>query len=77
MRSIDDILAAAHKAMDASLREAYEAGRAHNAAELKARMAAFFDGLVAESKSHSAPGPVNNSQHHDDHRPQGDHHHRD
>ena len=86
MRNIDDILVAAHKAMDASLREAYEAGRAHTATELKARMAAFFDGLVAESGSHSAHGetpPVNDSQHqddhqhHGDHQHQGDHHHHD
>jgi hypothetical protein len=54
MHNIDAILAAAHKAMAASLHEAFEAGRAHTATELKARMAAFFDELVAEAGTHSA-----------------------
>ncbi len=61
MRNIDDILVAAHKAMAASLHEAYEAGRARTAIELKSRVAAFFEGLVAEPEtqaaSHSAPHP--------------------
>jgi hypothetical protein len=85
MRSIDDILSAAQKAMAASLHEAYEAGRAHTATELKARMAAFFDGLVAESESHAAhteTPPANDShrhdhQHHDDHQHHNDHQHHD
>jgi hypothetical protein len=51
MRNIDDILAAAQKkAMVASLHEAFEAGKAHTATELKARMVAFFEGLVLEPK---------------------------
>jgi hypothetical protein len=80
MRSIDDILSAAQKAMATSLHEAYEAGRAHTATELKARMAAFFDGLVAESESHAAHAetpPANDSHHHDDHQHHGDHQHHD
>jgi hypothetical protein len=54
MRNIDDILVAAHKAMAASLHEAFEAGSAHTAGELKARMAAFFDGLPAEAEARAA-----------------------
>jgi hypothetical protein len=80
MRSIDDILSAAQKAMAASLHEAYEAGRAHTATELKARMAAFFDGLVAESESHAAHAetpPANDSHHHDDHQHHDNHQHHD
>jgi hypothetical protein len=80
MRSIDDILSAAQKAMAASLHEAYEAGRAHTATELKARMAAFFDGLVAESESHTAHAetpPANDSHHHDDHQHHDNNQHHD
>jgi hypothetical protein len=57
MRNIDDILVAAHKAMAASLHEAFEAGRAHTASELKARMAAFFEGLAAEAETSAAAPP--------------------
>ena len=60
MRNFDDILADAQKALAASLKEAFEAGRAHTASELKSRMAAFFDGLVSgeaatHSETHQAP----------------------
>ena len=55
MRNIDDIIAAVHKATEASLREAFEAGRAHTASELKSRMAAFFEGLASEQHPHPAP----------------------
>ena len=70
---------AGKKAMAASLHEAYEAGRAHTATELKARMAAFFDGLVAESESHTAHAetPPNDSQHHDDHQHHDNNQHHD
>jgi hypothetical protein len=54
MRNIDDIIVAAHKAMAASLHEAFEAGRAHTAHELKSRMAAFFEGLAAEAETNAA-----------------------
>jgi hypothetical protein len=71
MRNIDDILVSAHKAMAASLHEAFEAGRAHTASELKSRMAAFFEGLVAEAETHAASPPAphpdapsNEEQHH-------------
>ena len=47
MRTIDEIVAATLKTTETSLREAFEAGRAHTASALKARMAAFFDGLTA------------------------------
>jgi hypothetical protein len=67
MRNIDDIIVAAHKAMASSLHEAFEAGRAHTASELKSRMAAFFEGLVAEAETHAAPppeAPPSEEQHH-------------
>ncbi|HYA73890.1 MAG TPA: hypothetical protein VEF36_12115 [Roseiarcus sp.] len=71
MRNIDDIIVAAHKAMAASLHEAFEAGRAHTASELKSRMAAFFEGLVTEAETRaaapSAPQaetPSSEEQHH-------------
>jgi hypothetical protein len=65
MRNIDEIIAAVHKETEASLREAFEAGRAHTASELKARMAAFFEGLASEAETH-APPPAN-EDHHPDH----------
>src|SRR5471030_1126574 len=71
MHNIDAILTAAHKAMAASLHEAFEAGRAHTATELKARMAAFFDGLVAESETHTAHAEAPSGEaphHHEDHQ---------
>jgi len=54
MRNIDDIVSAACKALTASLHEAFEAGRAHTANELKSRMAAFFEGLAAEAETNAA-----------------------
>jgi len=53
MRNIDDIVSAANKAMTASLHEAFEAGGAHVASELKSRMTAFFEGLAAEAETHA------------------------
>jgi hypothetical protein len=50
MRTIDEIVAATLKTTEASLREAFEAGRAHTASALKARMAAFFEGLISEAE---------------------------
>jgi hypothetical protein len=72
MRNIDDIIAAVHKATEASLREAFEAGRAHTASELKSRMAAFFEGLAAEAEGHPHPAPQE-GQHQEHH---GDGHHQ-
>jgi hypothetical protein len=67
MRNIDDIVAAAHKATEASLREAFEAGRARTASELKARMAAFFEGLASEAEAHAAPHAASAGE---DHHPE-------
>lgn len=59
MRNIDDIISVAQKALAASLHEAFEAGRARSASELKSRMAAFFEGLAAEAEtSAAAPAPA-------------------
>jgi hypothetical protein len=78
MRNIDDIIAAVHKATEASLREAFEAGRAHTASELKSRMAAFFEGLAAEAEQHAHATP-HESQHqegqHQEHHGDGGHQH--
>jgi hypothetical protein len=67
MRNIDDIIAAVHKATEASLREAFEAGRAHTASELKSRMAAFFEGLASEAEAHAAAPPPHEGQHQEHH----------
>src|SRR5208282_3109944 len=63
MRNIDDIISMAQKAMAASLHEAFEAGRARTASELKSRMAAFFEGLVAEAET-NADAPASEEPHH-------------
>ena len=54
MRNIDDIVSAANRTLTASLHEAFEAGQAHTAHELKSRMAAFFEGLAGEAETHAA-----------------------
>jgi hypothetical protein len=73
MRTIDEIVAATLKTTEASLREAFEAGRAHTASALKARMAAFFEGLISEAEgkvaaatgtTHSEPPPHAEPPHH-------------
>jgi hypothetical protein len=89
MRTIDEIVAATLKTTEASLREAFEAGRAHTASALKNRMAAFFEGLISEAEGkiaavaapphaeppHSEPAhePPPTEPHHAD--PQPDAHH--
>jgi hypothetical protein len=73
MRNIDEIIAAVNKATEASLREAFEAGRAHTASELKARMAAFFEGLASEAESHAAAPP--HEEQHQEHSGDGHQHH--
>ena len=87
MRTIDEIVAATIKTTEASLREAFEAGRAHTASALKNRMAAFFEGLISEAEGkiaavaspphgeppHSPEPPPPSEPHHAD--PQPDAHH--
>jgi hypothetical protein len=72
MRTIDEIVTATLKTTEASLREAFEAGRAHTASALKARMAAFFEGLISEAEgkvaaatgtTHSETPPPNPEPH--------------
>ncbi len=69
MRSIDEIIAESQTATATALREAFEAGRAHTASELKTRMAAFFDGLVSDAGAHLSPpaAPAEGDHHSDDH----------
>lgn len=73
MRNIDDILAAAQKAMAASLHEAFEAGRAHAVTDLKTKLASFFEGLAGEAEAQAAahaPAPPPDSPSSEEH-----HHH--
>ena len=74
MRTIEEIVAAA-LTTEASLREAFEAGRAHIAYALKARMAAFFEGMISEAVGNvGADSPAPPSEpHHADHKPDGHH----
>lgn len=67
MRSVDDIVADAQKAVGALLREAFEAGKAHTTSDLKAKVVAFFDGLTmtGEAVAHAEPpgdSPANGTQ---------------
>ena len=87
MRTIDEIVAATLKTTEASLREAFEAGRAHTASALKNRMAAFFEGLISEAEGkiaavaapphseppHSPEPPPPSEPHHADPHPEGHH----
>jgi hypothetical protein len=85
MRTIDEIVTATLKTTEASLREAFEAGRAHTASALKARMAAFFEGLIseAEGKVAAATGtthseaPPHAEPPHNPEPPPGEPHHHD
>jgi hypothetical protein len=88
MRTIDEIVSATLKTTEASLREAFEAGRAHTASALKARMAAFFEGLISEAEGKVAAvsghgeaphspephsEPPPSEPHHDEPSPEGHH----
>src|SRR5277367_5622662 len=87
MRTIDEIVAATLKTTEASLREAFEAGRAHTASALKNRMAAFFEGLISEAEGkiaavaapphseppHSPEPPPPSESHHAEPHPDGHH----
>jgi hypothetical protein len=84
MRTIDEIVTATLKTTEAALREAFEAGRAHTASALKARMAAFFEGLISEAEgkvatgsghgeSPHSPEPPPGEPHHAEHHPDGHH----
>ncbi len=68
MRNFDELVADAQKALALSLREAFDAGRAHTASELKHRMAALFEDLISGPATHghpapSAPAPEGQGQH--------------
>jgi hypothetical protein len=58
MRNFDELVADAQKALALSLKEAFDAGRAHTASELKNRMAALFEDLISGPvATHSQPTP--------------------
>jgi hypothetical protein len=69
MRNFDEILADAQKAVELSLREAFDAGKAHTASELKRRMVALFEGLISgDAETHHEqvhPAPAHEGQHSD------------
>ena len=74
MRNFDELVADAQKALALSLREAFDAGRAHTASELKHRMAALFEDLisgpVAPHNSAPSTGHDGQDQHqHSEHPP--------
>jgi hypothetical protein len=67
MRSFDEILSDAQKALAASLQEAFDAGKSHTASELKRRMTALFEDLVsgdAEKHADTSSSPSSNGGHH-------------
>jgi hypothetical protein len=69
MRSFEEIVAAAQKAVALSLQEAFDAGKAHTASELKRRMAAVFEGLIsgdAEARAEPAHAPSSHETQHTD-----------
>jgi hypothetical protein len=57
MRNFDELVADAQKALALSLREAFDAGRAHTASELKHRMAALFEDLISGPVAPHSPAP--------------------
>lgn len=64
MRNFDELVADAQKALAHSLREAFDAGRAHTASELKHRMAALFEDLISGPVApHGAPAGHEGSGH--------------
>ena len=69
MRSIEEIVAAAQKAVATSLQEAFDAGKAHTASELKRRMAAVFEELIsgdAEARAEPGHAPASHEPQHPD-----------
>ena len=78
MRTIDEIVAATLKTTEASLREAFEAGRAHTASALKNRMATFFEGLISEAEGKiAAVAPPHGEPPHRPEPPPSEPHHAD
>jgi hypothetical protein len=66
MRSVDEIVATAQKALDASVREAFAAGQRQVASDLRHKMEALFEGLIESGLSHvvgEATAPSENHSH--------------
>jgi hypothetical protein len=57
MHSIEEIIANAQSATAASLRSAYEIGRAHQSVEMRDKFVAFFEGVIGPFSKSSAPAP--------------------
>jgi len=47
MHTIEEIIAEAQRAVAASLREAFDAGRHHQTTEMREKFVAFFEGVIA------------------------------
>lgn len=74
MRNFDELVADAQKALALSLREAFDAGRAHTASELKHRMAALFEDLISGPVApHSPAAPPAPGHEGQDQQPHSDH----
>jgi hypothetical protein len=58
MRTIEDIIAEAQSALAASLREAFDAGRHHQTAEMREKFVAFFEGVIAPFSAGPAAAPA-------------------
>jgi hypothetical protein len=64
MRSVDEIVAAAQKALDSSIREAFAAGQRQVASDLRHKMEALFEGLIESGLSHIGGEATAQSENH-------------
>ena len=64
MRTIDEIVADAQKAVAHSLHEAFDAGRTHTSSELKRRMMHLFEDLISSQPEthHAETGSAHEEQ---------------
>jgi hypothetical protein len=58
MRTIEDIIAEAQRVVAASLREAFDAGRHYQTAEMREKFVAFFEGVIAPFSAGPAAAPA-------------------
>ena len=58
MHTIEEIIAEAQRAVAASLREAFDAGRHHQATEMREKFVAFFEGVIEPFSGAPAAAPA-------------------
>jgi hypothetical protein len=58
MHTIEEIIADAQSAVAASLREAFDSGRHHQATEMREKFVAFFEGVIAPFSGAPAAAPA-------------------